>query len=131
MYATVVLAVAALACSAVALAVVMNPSHEPVVEKYTLYVGLGEPTEEGAVKIQANIEELVARECGSGFTTYLASGGSLIDGKLVRDGYTAIFILTFVDGGTIPGLVEAINEELGIKAIMVEKQYAEETLHLF
>lgn len=121
----IVVGVVAILCSVASLCVSIHTEDGgDEVEKFTVYFGLSDCTEEQAKFVQDQIADLIGRECGTGYTTYLATGGSMIDGALVKDGYTAVFIITLVDEDTIPDLIKAAQDELGIKVILLEKQYA-------
>lgn len=129
---TAILCVVAIVCSAVSLYYSLQPKDDnSMSEKYTVYFGLSDRTLEEATEMQTSIGVLVGRECHTGYTTYLAEGASMIDGSLVKDGYTAIFIITMVSSEEIYNLVNASNEEFGIKAVLVERQYADADLVLF
>ncbi|MDD4245358.1 MAG: hypothetical protein PHI62_04235 [Candidatus Methanomethylophilaceae archaeon] len=132
--ATLIIAVLAIVCSAAS--VYIATTNEPptpgdeLVEKYTVYFGLNDSDETNARNSQNRIGEIVAAECNTGYTTYLASGGSLIDGILVKDDYTAVFVIVFVEEKDVRSAIDAVCEELGLKVVLLEKQYAKEDLIL-
>jgi hypothetical protein len=132
--AALIVAVLAIVCSAASVYIATtNESPAPgdeLVEKYTVYFGLNDTDEANAIISQNRIGEIVAAECNTGYTTYLASGGSLIDGNLVKNDYTAVFIIAFAEEEDVRSAIDAVCEELGLNVVLLEKQHAKEELIL-
>ena len=73
------------------------------------------------VEIEKEIENLVTQTYGLGFTNFRASGGAVVDGSVVTDDVTLVFVFIWAEEETIHELVEDVREKYGISTVLIEK----------
>ena len=89
--------------------------------KYTTYFGLEDISPDRADEIEKEIEDLVTQTYGLGFTNFRASGGAVVDGSVVTDDVTLVFVFIWAEEETIHELVEDVREKYGISTVLIEK----------
>lgn len=93
--------------------------------KYTLYIGLGQITDDTSV--EESVMTILRAE-DQGFTFYKAHGGHSL-GQTYVDETSLVFVLNDCDDDLVEDIVEFVNEGLGL-AVMVEEQSVKSKLFL-
>ena len=93
--------------------------------KYTLYIGLGQITDDTSV--EESVMTMLRAE-DQEFTFYKAHGGYSL-GQTYVDETSLVFVLNDCDDDIVEDIVEFVNEGLGL-AIMVEEQSVKSKLFL-
>ncbi|MBQ8179712.1 MAG: hypothetical protein IJ026_04630 [Candidatus Methanomethylophilaceae archaeon] len=112
---TAALAVVAVILSAVALFEVATGDED---NRAAMHFGMGDRTDAEITEIESFVSDLVTTGYGQGYTVYRASGAAVVDGEVIRDGTTLVFIVNGIDSDTAMEMADTVVERFGVVAMV-------------